>query len=177
MKRQRYAINEVEIKQLLELVEGNDKAEDILFQITHRRPLNNKKKSKKKPIKKGQELTIELLETSALAIRKNLIINQTASEKRFKAMLKMCEINYEFQKIFYTLTDFKKYCVVDFYIPDKNIVIEIDGGVHDTARNKAEDSKRSRLLRRMFKVEIIRVNNYQLSNTEECMRFIETRLE
>ena len=175
MKQKRYNIKESEIKTLLELVEGNDEAENLLFNITHRIPLNNK--SKKKKVKIKPELTIELLEKSALNIRKQLIKNQTQSEKRFKAMLKMCDIEYEFQKIFYTLDDFKKFCVVDFYLPKKNMVIEIDGGVHDNAKNKAEDSKRSRLLRRKFKVEIVRVNNYQLSNTEECMRFIETRLE
>jgi very-short-patch-repair endonuclease len=175
MKQKRYSISESEIKNLLESVEGNSVAEDILFKITHRD--NNKKSKKTRKPKVKKELTIESLEKSALSIRDNLIKNQTQSEKKFKAMLKMCDIEYEFQKIFYTLDDFKKYCVVDFYIPSKNIVIEIDGGIHDSARNKAEDSKRSRLLRRKFKVEILRINNYQLSMTDECMRFIESNLQ
>ena len=174
--KKRFNIKQAEINRLLELVEGNDEAEDILFSITHRQPLPNKTKKKKKP-KVKKVLTIEELEKSAFSIRNNLIKNQTQSEKKFNAMLKMCEVEYEFQKIFYTLDDFKKFCVVDFYIPSKNIVVEIDGGVHDPAPNKAEDAKRSRLLRRKFKVEIIRINNRQLSSTEECMRFIETRLE
>src|SRR5574344_1202188 len=53
-----------------------------------------------------------------------LEVNATYAEKLLKTFL-TGKIDFEFQKIIYT--DNKHFFIADFYIPSKNLIIELDG--------------------------------------------------
>ena len=58
-------------------------------------------------------------------------------EERMKDFLDKWGIQYEFQKIFYIRAKdgwINRYYIADFYIPDKCIIIEVDGKFHDKHR-------------------------------------------
>lgn len=55
-------------------------------------------------------------------------------EKRMQIFLNSLNINYEFQKVLHIKNrqgDIQRYYIVDFYIPEKNLIIETDGKFHD----------------------------------------------
>jgi very-short-patch-repair endonuclease len=105
----------------------------------------------------------------AKKFRADLVKNQTPSETKMKAILKFMGIKYEFQKIFYTETTFY---IVDFYLPDRNIVIELDGGYHNTKEQKAKDKKRSKAL--MGEIDgVYRLKNEAVENVEITKKLVE----
>lgn len=102
--------------------------------------------------------------------RSDLISKQTESEVRFKALLNIVELDYDFQKIFYYIK-FKKnfYYIVDFYIPSKNIVFEIDGGYHYDSKQIKLDDERTRILKRDCKItEVLRFTNDEILNHQDA---------
>ena len=60
-----------------------------------------------------------------------LEVNATYAERLLKAFL-TGKIDFEFQKIIYT--DNKHFFIADFYIPSKNLIIELDGESHDDVK-------------------------------------------
>ena len=65
-----------------------------------------------------------------------LEVNATYAEKLLKTFL-TGKIDFEFQKIIYT--DNKHFFIADFYIPSKNLIIELDGEYHDNAKQQEKD--------------------------------------
>ena len=65
-----------------------------------------------------------------------LEINATYAERLLKTFL-TGKIDFEFQKIIYT--DKKHFFIADFYIPSKNLIIELDGEYHDDAKQQEKD--------------------------------------
>ena len=65
-----------------------------------------------------------------------LEINATYAERVLYSFL-TGKINFEFQKIIYT--DNKHFFIADFYIPSKNLIIELDGEYHDDAKQQNKD--------------------------------------
>lgn len=66
-------------------------------------------------------------------------------EEKMKVLLDRYDIRYETQKIFYIYADdgwIIRYYIADFYIPDKKVVIEVDGKFHD--KQKQKDKMRTR---------------------------------
>ena len=66
-----------------------------------------------------------------------LEVNATYAERLLKTFL-TGKIDFEFQKIIYT--DNKHFFIADFYIPSKNLIIELDGGYHETSEQKQKDA-------------------------------------
>ena len=56
-----------------------------------------------------------------------------------RSILDSLNIMYEYQKI--VIIDFKSY-ILDFYLPDNNIAIEIDGECHQEWYNLKKDSRK-----------------------------------
>ena len=79
----------------------------------------------------------ELKENSAEYYKHILEINATYAERLLKTFL-IGKIDFEFQKIIYT--DNKHFFITDFYIPSKNLIIELDGGYHETSEQKQKDA-------------------------------------
>ena len=65
-----------------------------------------------------------------------LEVNATYAERLLKTFL-AGKINFEFQKIIYT--DNKHFFIADFYIPSKNLIIELDGEYHDNIKQRDKD--------------------------------------
>lgn len=65
-----------------------------------------------------------------------LEVNATYAERLLKTFL-TGKIDFEFQKIIYT--DNKHFFIADFYIPSKNLIIELDGEYHDNAKQQNRD--------------------------------------
>lgn len=83
-----------------------------------------------KPYKEGPK------ENTAEYYKHILEVNATYAERLLKTFL-TGKIDFEFQKIIYT--DNKHFFIADFYIPSKNLIIELDGEYHDEAKQQEKD--------------------------------------
>ena len=87
-----------------------------------------------KPYK--EEPREELKEDTAERYKHILEVNATYAERLLKTFL-TGKIDFEFQKIIYT--DNKHFFIADFYIPSKNLIIELDGEYHNDAKQQDKD--------------------------------------
>ena len=87
-----------------------------------------------KPYK--EEPREESKENTAERYKHILEVNATYAERLLKTFL-TGKIDFEFQKIIYT--DNKHFFIVDFYIPSKNLIIELDGEYHDNTKQQDKD--------------------------------------
>ena len=87
-----------------------------------------------------------------------LEINATYAERVLYSFL-TGKINFEFQKIIYT--DNKHFFIADFYIPTKNLIIELDGEYHDDAKQQNKDIWRTKVLKSLG-YRVIRFKNKQI---------------
>lgn len=88
---------------------------------------------------------------------KKLDINRTKAERSFLYQLKQTDIKYQFQKGFIAGCNF---AIADFYFPDYKIVLEIDGGYHNTPKQQIRDKYRTEYLNKRG-VRVIRISNKQ----------------
>lgn len=87
-----------------------------------------------------------------------LEVNATYAERLLKNFL-TGKIDFEFQKIIYT--DKKHFFIADFYIPSKNLIIELDGEYHDNAKQQEKDIWRTKVLKSLG-YRVIRFKNKQI---------------
>ena len=87
-----------------------------------------------KPYK--EESKEEPKENTAERYKHILEVNATYAERLLKTFL-TGKIDFEFQKIIYT--DNKHFFIADFYIPSKNLIIELDGEYHDNIKQQDKD--------------------------------------
>lgn len=92
-----------------------------------------------------------------------LEINATYAERLLKIFL-TGKIDFEFQKIIYT--DNKHFFIADFYIPSKNLIIELDGEYHDSIKQQDKDIWRTKLLNSLG-YEVIRFKNKQITESRD----------
>jgi len=101
----------------------------------------------------------------------------TESEIKFKAVLKSIGVKYEYQHIIF-VDEFGKFFILDFYLPDYNIGIEIDGGYHFTHEQMLRDSERTKLILRKIKIRsVLRFTNNQVEVNEYFLNKVKTTLE
>lgn len=88
-------------------------------------------------------------------------------EERMMEFLDENQVDYEFQRIFYIYDDdgwIKRYYIADFFIPERNTIIEVDGKFHD--RHKQHDRDRTREIQQLYpEVEVLRYKWKDLSDT------------
>lgn len=107
------------------------------------------------------------LTDSAKFNKAKLTQTSTSAERKFIGSLKSNDIKYEFQKICYYED---KYYIVDFFIPESKIVVEIDGRYHDDSKQQADDELRTRRLIKLCGVsKVIRFTNNELDNVEKVV--------
>lgn len=70
-----------------------------------------------------------------LKFKKTLINRKTIKEQRMCQIFQSLMIGYKEQKIICPY-------IVDFYIPSRKLIIEIDGSIHNTNRQKEKDYKK-----------------------------------
>lgn len=89
-------------------------------------------------------------------------------EERMKTFLEENLIDFEDQKIFYICADdgyILRYYIADFYIPDKHIIIEVDGKFHDD--HKQHDKQRTKEIQEHYPgVEVLRYRWKDLSDVD-----------
>jgi very-short-patch-repair endonuclease len=68
-------------------------------------------------------------------------------EERMQNLLDENNIEYESQKIFYIYADdgwIIRYYIADFFVPNANLIIEVDGKFHDD--HKLHDKERTKII-------------------------------
>jgi very-short-patch-repair endonuclease len=78
----------------------------------------------------------------------------TPAENRFCCYLAARGLSYRFQQGFYT----PFYRIVDFYLPDHNLIVEIGGPCHDADKDRHRDS----WFQSVRRIEILRLTNEQV---------------
>ena len=91
-----------------------------------------------------------------------LEVNATYAERVLYSFL-TGKINFEFQKIIYT-DNKKHFFIADFYIPSKNLIIELDGEYHDDAKQQNKDIWRTKVLKSLG-YKVIRFKNKQITES------------
>ena len=114
-----------------------------------------------KPYK--EEPREESKEDTAERYKHILEVNATYAERLFKTFL-TGKIDFEFQKIIYT--DNKHFFIADFYIPSKNLIIELDGEYHNDAKQQDKDIWRTKLLNSLG-YRVIRFKNKQIIESRD----------
>ena len=105
----------------------------------------------------------ESKENTAEYYKHILEVNATYAEKLLKTFL-TGKIDFEFQKIIYT--DNKHFFIADFYIPSKNLIIELDGEYHDEAKQQEKDIWRTKILKSLG-YKVIRFRNKQIIESKD----------
>lgn len=103
-----------------------------------------------------------------------LMEKPTECETMFEQYLQTQEIEFE-KQVFFRIND-KSY-FLDFYIPEYNVAIEIDGGIHK--KQKKYDSDRDNVFRRIG-IETIRIfNSYvrTLTTNSDFKKWIENKVK
>ncbi|MHB8871666.1 MAG: endonuclease domain-containing protein [Candidatus Doudnabacteria bacterium] len=114
-----------------------------------------RKRKPRKPSRKTIEKRTEYSEKFKIELRENA----TKAELLFKSNLDLYEIEYVFQKEIITR---KSFIVADFYIPELNLMVELDGGYHYNKEQREKDRVKDIEYRsRGFKV--LRMQNERVS--------------
>ena len=116
----------------------------------------------------GKPITaMTLKEIKARERRAELIHNATASEIRFRAILKGFNIQHKFQEVVHVSKD--HYYIMDFVVEKRKprLIFEIDGSVHAT-QVEYDDMRTERILRHRKYVgfRVIRFSNDQVFSGE-----------
>lgn len=93
--------------------------------------------------------------------------NATEGEKRMQALLNAYHIEFEFQK---PCLVFGRCYIMDFFLTNYGICIEVDGGYHNTEQQMKKDIERTNLLARSG-VMVVRFTNEQVFEPIEIRRF------
>ena len=105
----------------------------------------------------------ESKENTAEHYKHILEVNATYAERLLKIFL-TGKIDFEFQKIIYT--DNKHFFIADFYIPSKNLIIELDGEYHDSIKQQDKDIWRTKILNSLG-YKVIRFKNKQITESKD----------
>lgn len=127
---------------------------ELYGSVKQRRRLRKKRekqkagRAKKKTLKIINQFKDELKEKATLA------------ERRFEQILQKGKFKYEFQKVFKTGSGYK---VVDFHLPDYDIVVEIDGNYHDDPKQQKYDQERTRAILKVGRIKkVLRLTNEEI---------------
>ena len=90
-------------------------------------------------------------------------------EEIMKSFLDEHNIRYDFQRIFYIFADdgwIVRYYIADFYIPDRSIIIEVDGKFHD--KQKQHDKNRTKTIKESYPdIEVLRYTWKDMSDEKK----------
>lgn len=97
----------------------------------------------------------------------DLVKRATDSEKTMYKYLFYKGIEFEFQKIFYISNScvIEKFYIADFYFKKAKLIIELDGGYHDTIEQIELDKKRTEALNKLG-YKIFRYSNDKTYNMD-----------
>jgi len=129
------------------------------------------KKGSAKARKRASDKTKSNIQ-KAEALRDSQRKSDSPNERVFRHLLIEHGIRHVWQQPFACKT---RFVCADFYFPEHNIVIEIDGNEHDV--NK--DADRTRYIKRTHNVkEVLRITNSQLiTNREDIIELVLSKLQ
>lgn len=126
--------------------------------------------------------------------KRDMIRKPTRAEQRFKRILceyfglplnasrKQCKKHFVTQKIFmfnnhrFLRTEDVKGYIVDFYLPEYSLVIEIDGDSHDNPYSKSYDDTRTAVIKDK-NIKCLRILNEQTNNKDLCLVLIKEAID
>ena len=95
-------------------------------------------------------------------------------EVRMRLFLDRHYVAYECQKIFYIYADdgwIVRYYIADFYIPEHNLIIEVDGKFHD--KHRQHDKMRTKIIQENYpNVEELRYTWNDLSDKNKMKELL-----
>lgn len=97
-----------------------------------------------------------------------LMTNRTMAEKGLIEILQINNIRFEFQRIFNVETSKKpKYKIVDFYLPDYKLVVEVDGNYHQDIKQVRKDHGRTnKLIKKAGIDNVVRFTNDEIEHLD-----------
>lgn len=111
----------------------------------------------------------QFLTEKAKQFRKDLIKRATKEEKIFRSFLDRNGIKYQFQKIMYlknSIGNIKKFYILDFYLTEYKIAVEIDGGYHNTKEQMELDALReSEIIKQYPEIRFLRFKNEDIKHS------------
>lgn len=115
-------------------------------------------------LKKKKQNRAKRQRTSAIAktYAKELVAKATKAEIAFMRFLDEFSFNYKFQRPF---KHKGRFVIVDFYLPDHKIVIEIDGEYHnDPAQIMSDRDRTNTLIKANHIRQVVRFTNNEVLN-------------
>lgn len=135
---------------------------------------NDDFKPKKPSVQLKKEENNERITDSAEIHAWEMRRNPSFLEKMMKEFLDNHGINYEFQKIFYIAGKnnyITQYFIVDFYIPNKKLILEVDGKFHK--EQAKQDNKRTLLIKEHYrKTKVIRFTYKDMMNSKKLSELL-----
>jgi len=104
----------------------------------------------------------DIIKIAARELRKNMTFSETWLWCKLKNEQLWLRINR--QSPIYVFTEdswLDRYIIADFYCPEKKLIIEIDGSIHDTKQVILLDKEKEKLLIQLW-YKILRVKNEEL---------------
>lgn len=132
--------------------------------------LRLKPKARKALEKKKKGVVPSISERASLcsAYKRSMSRKPTLAEIRMIWLLQHLRLEYIFQKAF--LTKYSFY-IVDFYLSDYKLVIEVDGKRHYADKNQSwYDDKRTTYLQDVRRCKVIRFTNKEIINESEKVK-------
>lgn len=139
-KEQKIKFNASELNNLIQLLDKKK------YGLVKKRLESKLQGSKKKSSIDGLPLS-----QRASEFRENRLKEPTPYELMFEEILKELGIKYEKEKIIYydkVRAAGKSFFILDFYLPEYRVCIEIDGGYHYTDDIKKSDKLRTKILKK-----------------------------
>jgi very-short-patch-repair endonuclease len=118
------------------------------------------------------------LEERAYNFREELVKKQTEAEKILKIILSDANIEYEFQKIIFynkTITT-RSFFIVDFYLPEYKLDIEVDGKYHNDIAQVKLDKQRRKALQKDGIMTLRLTNESILTNKDYILDRLKGRM-
>jgi very-short-patch-repair endonuclease len=141
----------------MSLVPGKSLDEWAIENVLHEIPIQPFKKPKvKKAKKRATKKSVSLKEIAEQFAEENRK-KPTPAVKHFRKLMQLSGFRFKTEKI---IDKHPSFILVDFYVPDRTLCIELDGGYHNTPEQKEKDLERDTYLaERGF-------NNWRMTNEE-----------
>ena len=150
-----------------------------------RRRSLEKERQKKLRTKAGREQLKKKTNTDMKIIAEQyaqkLIMNATEAERHFYKILESLGINFKFQHPIYNKSKdgtIKQFYIPDFFLPDINTIVEIDGGYHfDVLQQKKDNTRTNKIKDGHRGIKVLRITNAEVFNGIKVMKFLQRILE
>jgi very-short-patch-repair endonuclease len=132
-------------------------------------PTKNEKRTKKDLSPRPGESPFQTAQRRATTYQRELIAKKTRSERKLEAILRAAKIEFKSQKIFYYGEHLENFYIADIYIPERKLIIEADGKIHERAFNVVWDERRNEYFVKERKLAVLRITNeriLKMSKTE-----------